>query len=238
MTLATQLGVAFVWGGLMALERKAFLQAMFSRPVVAATMMGLLLGDTLSGLYIGMVLELFHLGSASLGAAIPEHETLAATGTTAAAAALSRSTGSPSTSALWAISILALLWLGPAGRKLDRYLERFASRSAQKAIDRAGRGELSSAMRQNLWAMWPHFLCFGGVTALCFLAGTWVAPLWPGLPLPLVRGLAWAYPAIGSVAAAMGVRGSRARQAPFYGGAAAAVVALSAAVFSLWKSTP
>ena len=41
MVLAWQCLVAFIWGGLMALERKAFLQAMFSRPLVAATVMGI-----------------------------------------------------------------------------------------------------------------------------------------------------------------------------------------------------
>ena len=79
-------GLAGAWGGLLALERRSFLQAMLSRPLVAATGMGLILGEQETGLYIGMLLELFHLGSAALGAALPENETLAATGTTAAAA--------------------------------------------------------------------------------------------------------------------------------------------------------
>ncbi|HEY0093487.1 MAG TPA: PTS mannose transporter subunit IID, partial [Archangium sp.] len=34
-----QVALAGVWGGLVAVERKAFLQAMFSRPLVAATVM-------------------------------------------------------------------------------------------------------------------------------------------------------------------------------------------------------
>ena len=78
-------------GGLLALERRAFLQAMFSRPLVAGTGMGLLLGDLPAGLAVGTVLELFHLGSANLGAALADNETLAATGTTAFAAALAQS---------------------------------------------------------------------------------------------------------------------------------------------------
>src|SRR5690606_29474985 len=80
-----QLGIVALYGGLLALERRAVLQAMFSRPLVAATGMGLLLGDPTTGLWLGVLLELFHLGGAALGAAMPEHETLSATSTSAAA---------------------------------------------------------------------------------------------------------------------------------------------------------
>src|SRR5262249_1780996 len=59
--------LAGAWGALVSLERRAFLQAMFSRPLVAATGMGLLLGQLQTGLYLGMILELFYLGTASLG---------------------------------------------------------------------------------------------------------------------------------------------------------------------------
>ena len=37
--------LAGAWGALVSLERRAFLQAMFSRPLVAATGMGMLLGQ-------------------------------------------------------------------------------------------------------------------------------------------------------------------------------------------------
>jgi len=228
---------AFIWGGLMALERKAFLQAMFSRPLVAATVMGLLLGDTSAGLFIGMLLELFHLGTANMGAALPEHETLAATGTAAAAGALATALGTSSTPSVWALCILLFLWLGHAGRLLDRYLERFATRAAERAMDRAKRGELNSAMRQNLFGMWPHFFCFGAATALCVLAGKGLAGGMERLPPSAVRGLTWAYPAMASVAAGMAVRGSRARRAAFAGGLSAATVALAAALVSIARGT-
>src|SRR6185436_3844089 len=46
------LALAGVWGGLLALERRAFLQAMFSRPLVAAVGAGMLLEDASSGLFV------------------------------------------------------------------------------------------------------------------------------------------------------------------------------------------
>src|ERR671931_1786101 len=85
MVAWTQLAVAGFTGGLLALERRAFLQAMLSRPLVASTVVGAALGDSGTGLLVGVVLELFHLGSANLGAALAENDALAATGTAAAA---------------------------------------------------------------------------------------------------------------------------------------------------------
>ena len=59
--------LAGAWGALVSLERRAFLQAMFSRPLVAATGAGLLLDDAASGIFAGLVFELFYLGAASVG---------------------------------------------------------------------------------------------------------------------------------------------------------------------------
>ena len=72
------LALAGLWGGLLALERRAFLQAMFSRPLVAAAGAGLLLEDVTSGLFVGLLFELYYLGGASLGGAHTDHETLPA----------------------------------------------------------------------------------------------------------------------------------------------------------------
>jgi PTS system mannose-specific IIC component len=223
-----------LWGGLLAVERRAFLQAMISRPLVAATGMGLLLGDVESGLYIGMLLELFHLGAASLGAALPENDTLSATGTAAASAGMFSSSGDAySTPAMWSLAILLFASLGYVGRALDRKLERYSARLARKALASAERGELNRAVRQNIWGMWPHLLLFGAVTALCAVVGGALGPLFRDLPLPAVRGLAWAYPAMASVAAAIAVRGSHARRSALYAGVAAALVTCIAALMTI-----
>ncbi len=233
MPLWAQLTLAALWGGLVSLERRAFLQAMLARPLVAGTVMGLLLGDTVAGLYTGMLLELFHLGSANLGASLPDNDTLAATGTAAAAAAMSAAAGGPSTPALWSLAILAFVWLGRAGRWVDRGLERYSARMATIATRSAQSGQLRRAVRQNLWGMWPHFVAFGLANAACVAVGHLAAPLYERIPLPLLRGLAWAYPGMASVAAAIAVRGSHAKKGLVWAGAAAAVVTGGAAVMTL-----
>ena len=56
-------------GGLLTVDRKAFLQAGLSRPLVACAVVGALLDQLAAGLLVGAPLELFFLGSANLGAA-------------------------------------------------------------------------------------------------------------------------------------------------------------------------
>jgi PTS system mannose-specific IIC component len=231
MVVWTHVAIAGVWGGLLALERKAFLQAMFSRPLVASTGMGLLLDDVASGLFVGMVLELFHLGAANLGASLPDNDTLAATCVGAASASMAHQAGG-GTPAIWATSLLLFLGMGRVGRTLERSFERYSARLATRAMASADKGELLSAVRQNLWGMWPHFVVFGLLTSAAAILGGQLAPTLQALPLKVLRGLAWAYPAMASVAAAIAVRGSHARQAGLYAGTAAAMATCVGAFLS------
>ncbi len=202
--------VTALWGGLMALERRAFLQAMVSRPLVAGTLMALLLGDAWAGLYVGLVFELLHLGGASLGGAHPDHDTLPAVSAAAMAAALGHASGSDATPAMWAVAILICAPFGRAGRMLENRLDARARKYFGRAVTAADAGNLAKAGRQNLRAMWPQFVFYGLLCAGAAAAGLTVGPLLASLPQPVLRGLAWSYPAMGVAAAAIAVRGSHA----------------------------
>ncbi|AKF83767.1 PTS mannose transporter subunit IID [Myxococcus fulvus 124B02] len=231
--LWTQVALAGLWGGLVAVERKAFLQAMLSRPLVASTVMGLLLNDVPSGLGVGLLLELFFLGTANLGASLPENDTLAATATSAAACTITLASGAGSTPAIWSLAVLLFIGMGRVGRRADRLLEGYSARLARVALASAEAGNLTRAMRQNLWGMWPHFVVYGVLTALCALAGFFVEPALQALPPMLVRGLAWAWPAMASVAAAIAAQGSHARRAPLYAALGAAAVTVAVVLYVL-----
>ncbi len=232
MIVWTHVLLAGIWGGLLALERSAFLQAMFSRPLVAATGTGLLLEDLPSGIFIGLVFELFYLGGVSLGGSRPEHETLPAVAAVAASAALANSSGGLGTPAMWTLGILLCAPLGRAGAMLERAIDLRAARYQVRAQASADAGELKRAVRQNLRAMWPHFVGFGLMSASAALVGYLVlVPLENALPVSFLRGLAWAYPAMASVAAAVAVHGSRTRSAVKIAVfAAGLVVAVAAAI--------
>lgn len=63
-------------GSFLSLDRTAILQSMVSRPIVASPVIGYMLGDTMTGLLIGCVLELLFIGDLPLGGYIPPNETL------------------------------------------------------------------------------------------------------------------------------------------------------------------
>lgn len=222
--------LAGAWGALVSLERRAFLQAMFSRPLVAATGMGLVLGQLQTGLYLGMVLELFYLGTASLGAALPENDTLAATGTTAAAAMMASQSGGGGTPAIWSLSLILFAGLGLLGRAVDRRLESHASALSAHGLELAEHGELERAVRQNLWGIWPYALVYLGLNVVCALLGLWIGSHLHRVPLVVLRGLAWAFPAMASVAAAIAARGSHARSAALWGLVGGAVMTVATLV--------
>jgi mannose/fructose/N-acetylgalactosamine-specific phosphotransferase system component IIC len=209
----TQLLLTSVWGGLMALERRAFLQAMVSRPLIAATITGLLADDIYAGLFIGLVFELLHLGGASLGGAHADHDTLPAVAAAALAASVGHATGSDATPAIWAISILICAPFGRAGLLLENRLDARARKYFGRAVTAASAGNMKVVSHQNLRAMWPQFVFYGLICGAAAAAGPRVAMLemLEGLmPLPVLRGLAWAYAAMAVAAAAVAVQGSHA----------------------------
>jgi len=74
----------------------------------------------------------------------------------------------------------------------------------------ADAGQMRIVAGQNLRAMWPQFLFYGLICGAAAAAGPQLELLETELPLPLLRGLAWSYPAMGVAAAAVAVHGSHA----------------------------
>ncbi len=226
-----------LWGGLLSLERRAFLQAMFSRPLVASITTGLLLHDVPSGVFVGLFFELFYLGSASLGGAHPDHELLPAVMASAASSALANASGASGTPAFFAVAILLFAPMGVVGRWIEQSLDARAIRYQGRALRSADTGELKRVARQNLRAMWPHFICFGLLSSSAAAVGYLLAPAVSALPVPALRALAWTYPAMAAVAAAVAVKGSRARFSGRIAAAAAALVTTASAISAALGAT-
>lgn len=209
--LLTQALATSVWGGLLALERRAFLQAMVSRPLVAGTVTGLLLDDVVSGLFVGLVFELLHLGGASLGGAHADHELFPAVAGVALAAGAGHAPGLGASPALWTLAVLLAAPLGRLGLHLEHRLDARARKYYGRALTAVDAGNLPRVARQNLRALWPQFVF---VALGCGLAAALGPTLGQGfllLPPAVVRGLAWAWPAVGAAAAGVAVHGTHAQ---------------------------
>lgn len=99
-----------ILGALLALDVVSFPQAMISRPLVAATLGGLVAGDVRAGLMVGAVLELIALETLPVGASrYPEWGSASVVGGAMfAALPLTR----PGALAVAALAAIAVAWVG------------------------------------------------------------------------------------------------------------------------------
>ncbi len=106
------------------LDRMALLQVMVSRPIVAAPLVGWLLGDPLVGLQIGMMVELLWLARLPMGAAIPPDDTQVAVASSVLAINLGRVFEAPGTELLL-LCLLVAIPLGKVGQFFDRFSRQY-----------------------------------------------------------------------------------------------------------------
>lgn len=208
-----------VVAGLAAIERKGFLQAMLSRPVVLGAIVGAVLGDTGTGLLVGIPLELLWLGAVNMGAALPIHEAL---GTAASAGgavlclrALPDAGAAPArTVAVAMLAVAVCLPLAWIGRRVDAWVETWNEHLYDRAERELARGDARVAVRANLYGMaFPFAVAFVLAPAGAALAVAVSGRLFttaPGIVAPLAAG--WL--ALCGLACASGARSMRSRRAP------------------------
>lgn len=218
--------------GLAAVERKGFLQAMLSRPIVLGPVAGLACGDAATGLLVGAPLELLWLGAVNLGAAVPLHESLGAAAV-AGGAALATRLGVPAPAAA-AVALAVALPLSVVGRRADVLVERANERLAGRAARCLAAGDEPGAVRCNVGGLFLPFAISALLAPLGAAAAGALAPALlraaPALALPL----SLAFAAFAGFACAAGAKALRARLAPAaYLAAAAAGLALLAAASRL-----
>jgi PTS system mannose-specific IIC component len=104
----------FVWATVVGLDLVSLPQVMASRPLVAGTVTGIIVGDVQFGVAAGAVLELFAMESLAIGAArYPDYGA-------ATVAAVLTGAGRPPVEALGAAVVLGLLLAGLGGWSLSR----------------------------------------------------------------------------------------------------------------------
>ncbi len=102
------------WGTLVALDLVSIPQAMYGRPIVAGTVAGAIAGDVMTGLQLGVLLELFALDVLPVGAArYPDHGP-------ATVAAVAAAVGSPWPERMGTAVLLAMLLAVLGGWSLQR----------------------------------------------------------------------------------------------------------------------
>jgi PTS system mannose-specific IIC component len=180
-------------GGLLWLDRFQIFQVMISRPIVAAPLVGWIVGDLNSGLASGLIFEMLWLRRPPLGGFIGPDVTLASIAVSSVSAAVRSETGVD----LLPVVLMSFLLLFPVsflGTRLDVLLRKYVGRIATHAEKIQAEGADRAV-----------FIYFGSALALgyCFaflflvtitLGGalilTWIVPL---IPPPVIRATGTAF---------------------------------------------
>lgn len=183
---------------------RVLLQVMISRPIVAAPVIGFLLGDPYTGLVVGTFLELFWADRLPIGAYIPPNEAIVAVIMTAVAVFAGKQWVSHHQE-LIALSALLIVPMGIVGQKADTLIVKSNDRLAQRALQDAQNGGSSWISRGHILSIFKvmliYFLIIFSGTLFGLLVFFWLvphihAPVWQAL-----RILYYILPLIGTAVA-------------------------------------
>ena len=194
-------GLAGIVALFCGIDRTAFGQFMISRPIVAAPLAGWILGQPLTGLQIGSMLELLWIGRLPVGAAIPPDDTQVAVGATAIAVIMGESLGL-SGLAFSFLCLLVAMPLGKIGQLLDHGARQWNRGLLVEAREAIAEGN-PSRIELLHWRGWSHFAlsalaCYLTIVVIGSIVIQLVAPyLWG----PTIAATSWlwlAFPLLGS----------------------------------------
>lgn len=139
-----------VLGGLLGLDVVSFPQAMISRPLAAATLAGVLVGHSASGLLVGAVLELIALETLPFGASrYPEWGSASVVGGAIFASHPSHPAGAM-TCAM--VAALATTWIGGWTMVKLRQANAAWARDRRDALEAGSRGAVTSLQLMGMTA--------------------------------------------------------------------------------------
>jgi mannose PTS system EIIC component len=183
------------------LDRTAAFQFMISRPIVAAPLTGWLLGDPLTGLQIGAMVELLWLGRLPIGAAIPPDDTQVAVAGTVMAISMGEMLGL-SGPAFATLAVLTAMPLGKVGQLFDRGARHWNGSLLQKAEVEVAAGHLAAVERLHLRGIGHFALASLATFAVIVATGSlFLYYLAPILILPVANADPWlrlAFPLVGA----------------------------------------
>ncbi|MCE5265901.1 MAG: PTS sugar transporter subunit IIC [Deltaproteobacteria bacterium] len=196
--------IVSIVGGILCLDR-VFVQVLVSRPIVAAPLVGWILGDPYTGLTAGAFIELLWIDRLPIGAYIPPNDTIVAVLTAAGAIESGRILGHLPPELIVA-SVLLFVPMALLEKKMEvRICIRANEKLAQNAWSAAARGDIRAISRNHLRAAFRSWLLPAAVILITLPFGvgamTW---LYPRLDPWMVRGLNLMYgvlPMVGAAAA-------------------------------------
>lgn len=181
--------IELLLGGVIALvcglDRVALFQILVSRPIVAAPAAGLLLGEPLIGLQVGVMVELLWLARLPVGAAVPPDDTQVAIAATVLSIVLGRQLEALSVE-LMLLALLVALPVGKVGQYFDHRARNYNSILPVYADQELREGHVARVSVLHLRGM----LSFAGSSLLTYFTIICcglllIPPVWPWLQITL-----------------------------------------------------
>ncbi|MFZ3157516.1 MAG: PTS sugar transporter subunit IIC [Smithella sp.] len=165
-------------GSLLCLDR-VFVQAMISRPVIIAPLIGLLLHDPYAGLIIGAFVELIWIDRIPIGTYIPPNDSLAAVVATSIALIAGSRLGGASPE-LIALCILIAIPCGNLAKQMDVQIIKSNDSLSDKALEDAKENNIRAIEQKTYRGLIKVFLLYAlfllTVQAIFVPSVIWVYP--------------------------------------------------------------
>lgn len=173
------------------LDRTAALQVMISRPLVAASLAGLLLGDFRTGLMIGALLELLWLSRLPVGASVPHDDTQTAVGATVLAIVLPGAMPGQGIG-LTLLCVLTTMPLAKVGQLIERYARTQNNRLQEAARSDLAVGKTDTIERLHLTGLLHFALAALATYGVIVFSGGWLVRwLAPFFVTQMTAGAVW-----------------------------------------------
>ncbi len=147
--IAQDLGLIAAVGGVAAVDRRGAFQVMLSQPLVVVPALGVLLGDPVTALWLGSLLQLLWMSSVMHGANVPPNETVAAVAIGGAVLLFGKYVH-PTDATIWTVAILLGAPLSQVGRWLEIRLDR-ANQQLSDLADEAARANEPAGLERLPW---------------------------------------------------------------------------------------
>jgi len=210
-----QILVASFAGAILCLDR-ILVQVMLSRPIVLATIIGMMMGRPFTGLTVGALIEMFWVNKYPLGTYAPPNDSVVAVLTTITVVILGKTMHSDPKEIL-ILCILLYIPVGILSQKLEYLTARFNEQLSKNAILEA---ESSGEEFQNITplpSVFMYFLYSLSLIGVFLTIGILFIPwLFHILPLFAHKALSFAYYPLPLIGVAVVLTTNRQKKTPLY----------------------
>jgi PTS system mannose-specific IIC component len=191
--LFTEIILASFCGGLLCLDR-VFIQAMISRPVIIAPIIGLILHNPYAGLVIGAFVELIWINRIPIGTYIPPNDSITAVVATSTAVIAGQKLGGISPPELIALSILISIPCGRLAKQMDVLIIKSNDTLSDRALADAKKNNIRGIEQKNYLGLIKVFL-FDVIYILASLVIFIPSVIWlyPKLNATVISALSFTY---------------------------------------------